>query len=166
MSPQILVKDVYGMLCRFAPLSLAEDWDNVGLQVGRMNEKVRGILVALDVTETVLQEGERLGANLLITHHPLFFRGVSRLDDSTPSMRLVRAAVEKRIHILSFHTNLDATREGLNDLLAARLKLKGIRPLSPSRDPKIKHAGLGRVGRVPKTTLKKFVVQVGRALGL
>lgn len=164
MPKAILVKEVFDFLSRYAPTALAEEWDNVGLQVGRMREKVRGILVSLDVTGEVLQEAEKKKANLLITHHPLFFRPLKKMDDSTVSMRLTREAIERKINVLSFHTNLDSTREGLNDLLARTLKLQRLKPLIPSKTSS--KAGLGRVGHFKETSLKVFTAFVARVLSL
>jgi len=166
MSPPVSVKDVLDFLNRFAPPSLAEDWDNVGLQTGSSREKVKGILVALDVTERVLQEAIRVGANVIITHHPLFFRSIQRLDDSTVAQRLAKTAIQKDLHVLSFHTNLDSTQDGLNDLLGKKLVLQKVRVLIPSRDPKYPRAGLGRIGSLGKTSLRDFLKQVSRALNL
>jgi dinuclear metal center YbgI/SA1388 family protein len=166
MSPPISVKDVLDLLNRFAPPSLAEDWDNVGLQSGSSREKVKGILVALDVTEKVLQEATRVGSNVVITHHPLLFRSIKRLDDSTVAQRLVKLAIQKNLQVLSFHTNLDSTHEGLNDLLAKKLGLQKGRALIPSPDPKYPRAGLGRIGSVRKTSLRDFLKQILRALNL
>ncbi|MFO1520187.1 MAG: Nif3-like dinuclear metal center hexameric protein [bacterium] len=166
MPRKITVKNVHDFLARFAPPALAEEWDNVGLQIGSLLQEVRGILVSLDVTEPVLEEGERLGANLLVTHHPLFFRSVKRLDDSTLPMRYARLAFEKKINVLSFHTNLDSTEEGLNDRLAKLLRLRKTRPLQASRDSARKKAGLGRVGEISKTSLKKIAQALSSALSL
>jgi dinuclear metal center YbgI/SA1388 family protein len=166
MSGQVSVKDIHEFLCRFAPPSLAEDWDNVGLQKGSLRGEVKGILVSLDVTQEVLEEAKKRKANLLVTHHPLFFRPLRRLKKGSPTLRLVKAAERAGIHILSFHTNLDSTREGLNDLLASQLGLQNVRPLVPSKNRKLKDMGLGRVGKIPKTSFMKFARQVSRALRL
>src|SRR4030095_14408184 len=157
---KILVKDIHDFLFHFAPKSLAEDWDHVGLQTGSLRGELKGVFVSLDVTEAVLKEAKGRGANLVVTHHPLFF------GKRKPRSPLVLLARRLKIHILSFHTNLDSTREGLNDLLASKLGLKNLRPLVPSKNRKLKAMGLGRVGRIPKTSLKNFSRQVGRALRL
>ena len=156
MPKSISVHTINQFLSHFAPPSLAEDWDNVGLQVGNLEDPLAGILVSLDITEAVLWEAVEHEVNLIITHHPLFFRPVSHLDDMQVPTRLARLATQMGINILSFHTNLDATREGLNDQLAKVLKLKSLKPLLPSRDKKNLRAGLGRIGTVTKTNLKDF----------
>lgn len=166
MPTRLTVQNIDQFLSRFAPPSLAEEWDNVGLQVGNSADVLTGILVSLDVTEAVLWEAVEHDANLIITHHPLFFRPVNHLDDLQVSTRQARLATQMGINILSFHTNLDATREGLNDQLVKILKIKAVKPLIPSRDKKIPKAGLGRIGKVSKTNLEKFTKQAAKNLGL
>ncbi len=181
----ITVKDVYHFLCQWAPLSLAEDWDPVGLQVGSLKNEVKGILVALDVTQAVLEETKKKKCNLLITHHPLMGRlqglawhhpphragGAGRVDfprfdpHSIPA-RLAKKAKQQKINILSFHTNLDSTEEGLNDLLAQQLKLKNLKPLMKSRNKEFPKAGIGRIGSMAPIPLKQFLKHVSRCTKL
>lgn len=149
---------------KLAPPTLAEDWDNVGLQLGSLQEPVTGILVSLDVTEAVLWEAVENDANCLVTHHPLFFQPFKSLTEFQVPTRLARLATQMGINILSFHTNLDSTQSGLNDALAKTLKLSSVKVLMPAQDPKYSKAGLGRVGRLPKTTLKLLIPKVARAL--
>ncbi len=164
MIKQLTVRDFYNFLCKWAPPSLSEEWDNVGLQVGSFIGKVSGILVSLDVTENTLWEAVEHEANLLVTHHPLFFKPILRLDDESPVTRCARLATQMGVNILSFHTNLDSTREGLNDLLARRLGLKSVKPLLPARDPRWASAGLGRIGGLPKLRLRDFIERVAKNL--
>ncbi len=164
MVKKIPIKEIYDFLCAFAPPSLAEEWDNVGLQIGSLKKNISGILVALDVTEAVLQEAIKLQANLLITHHPLFFKSLKKLDDSSVTSRLAKMAIENKINILSFHTNLDSTQEGLNDLLAKQLNLKKVKPLiSNSKNKKV---GLGRIGDHPKIVLADLARLVQKVLSV
>lgn len=166
MRVPIPIKEVHDFLCKFAPLSLAEEWDNVGLQLGSFKKNVTGILVALDVTEAVLEEAVQLKANLLITHHPLFFKSLKKLDDSNVTSRLAKFAIENKINILSFHTNLDSTKEGLNDLLANRLELKKIKPLILSQNSKDKKVGMGRIGEHAPLLLKNLAEKIQKKLCL
>ncbi len=166
MKKPLRVQDAFDFLEKLAPTSLAEEWDPVGLQVGSLKEELHGVLVSLDVTETALWEAVEHDCNLLVTHHPLFFKPLKRLDDRTPVSRCARLAAQMGVNVVSFHTNLDATERGLNDQLARRLGLKGLKPLLPSRDPRRPRAGLGRIGKTPKSNLGKFVAGVGKRLGL
>ncbi len=160
------VQDAFDFLEKIAPASLAEEWDPVGIQVGSLKEELHGVLVSLDVTETALWEAVEHDCNLLVTHHPLFFKPLKRLDDRTPVSRCARLAAQMGVNVVSFHTNLDATERGLNDQLAGRLGLKALKPLLPSRDPRRPRAGLGRIGRVARTNLAKFADAVGKRLAL
>ncbi len=166
MARALSVSDIHDFLSRWAPPSLAEEWDNIGLQVGSMRGPVRAILVSLDVTEEAIWEAVEHKANLMVTHHPLFFKPITELTDRSLVMRLARLAAQTEMNILCFHTNLDSTTEGLNDLLAKRLKLKKVRPLLPSRVPLLPQAGLGRVGEIPATRLGVYLKGLAQNLGL
>ncbi|MFO1463997.1 MAG: Nif3-like dinuclear metal center hexameric protein [bacterium] len=166
MKSPALVRDLYDFLAKLAPPSLAEDWDSVGMQVGSLQDPLQGVMVSLDVTEAALWEAVEHDCNALVTHHPLFFKPLRRLDDRTPVSRCARLAAQMGVNVLSFHTNLDATERGLNDQLAKKLGVKGLKPLLPSRDPRRPRAGLGRIGQVVPTKLEKFLGQVAKSLGL
>jgi len=166
MTKTAQLKEIYSFLKRLAPEALAEPWDNIGLQVGSLEEVVSGILVSLDATEAVLWEAVEHEANLVVTHHPLIFKAIKRLDDSTASSRILRLAVQMDLNVMSFHTNLDSTQAGLNDALARTIGVQGTRALIPSRDPKNPKAGLGRIGSVPKTSLKNFLSHLSKRLSL
>ena len=77
------IKEVIEALERFAPLPLQESWDNAGLQVGLTEAEVSGALLCLDVTERIVDEAAQKGCNLIVSHHPLIFRKLSRLPDSS-----------------------------------------------------------------------------------
>ena len=159
---KITVRDIFNYLNQWAPASLAEEWDPVGLQVGSLKSEVKGVLVSLDVTFDVLKEAKKKKCNLLITHHPL----MGKKEAGSIPARLAQKSKREKINILSFHTNLDSTEEGLNDLLASTLKLKKIKALIPSRDKKRPRAGLGRIGEIPPMSFRKFLSQTSRLLVL
>ncbi|HKY62309.1 MAG TPA: Nif3-like dinuclear metal center hexameric protein [bacterium] len=166
MKKLVSLHEIQAYLERLAPPTLAEDWDPVGLQVGSRSEEIHGLLVALDATEAALWEAVEHDCNLLVTHHPLFFKALKRLDDSTPASRVARLAAQTGVSILSFHTNLDAADRGLNEDLARKLGLRGLRPLLASRDRRHPKAGLGRLGSVTPTKLKSWLPKAAQALGL
>ncbi|MDE6697769.1 MAG: Nif3-like dinuclear metal center hexameric protein, partial [Muribaculaceae bacterium] len=83
------VKDIAKAIEDFAPLSLKEDWDNPGLQVGDRDMEVTGVLLCLDVTEEILREAEKRDCNMIVSHHPLIFGGINRLTGTTPTERIV-----------------------------------------------------------------------------
>ena len=123
------LQDLTGLLHKLYPPSLAEDWDNVGLQVGDPGMPVERILVALDPTEATLDEAQRRGAQVLLCHHPLIFRPLKRLTPQDETGRILFRAVREGIAVLCAHTNLDRARDGLNDWLAARLGVLSPQPL-------------------------------------
>lgn len=115
------IKDVTDALERFAPLPLQEDYDNAGLQIGLTEADASGVLLCLDVTPDVIEEAHRKGCNLIVSHHPLIFRGLKQVCDQNIVARCVRMAVEKGIAIYSAHTNLDNAPGGVNYEIANRL---------------------------------------------
>lgn len=115
------VSDVAGMVGRIAPYELAEPWDNVGLLVGRAKGEVTRALVALDVTQDVIDEAKALGAQLIVTHHPMMFSPRKRLTDDDREGRLLLALAQSGIALVAAHTNLDAAPGGVNDTLMAAM---------------------------------------------
>jgi len=126
------LRDIIGYLQDLAPESFAEEWDNVGLQVGDPAISVSRALVAVDVTQDVLAVALDWQANLIIVHHPLLFRPPRRLDLSTPPGRMLKALISSGIAVYALHTNLDVAPEGISRALADALGLRDIRVLSPS----------------------------------
>ncbi len=118
------VSDVIALLNQIAPENLAEDWDNIGLQVGDYNTEVNKILVALDVNQTVLKEAIEKEAELIIAHHPVIFSGLDSLTRNTELGDLIYQAIKADISIYVMHTNYDIADEGLNYQLLKRLELK------------------------------------------
>ncbi len=108
------VKEIRDWMNSIAPYELAEEWDNSGLLLGRTEETVTGVLVALDVTKEVLEEAEQSGANLVLTHHPFVFSPMNRITDETFCGELLLTAAEKKIALLCAHTNLDMAKDGIN----------------------------------------------------
>jgi len=122
----VKIKEVLCALEQFAPLPLQESWDNAGLQIGLTEAEVSGALLCLDVTEKVIDEAERKGCNLVVSHHPLLFRGLKQISDATDVQRTVWKAVQKGICVVSMHTNLDNARDGVNFKIAERLQLRDV----------------------------------------
>jgi dinuclear metal center YbgI/SA1388 family protein len=123
------VADITAALEESFPPELAADWDNVGLLLGDPKSDVRRILTCLTVTPAVAEEAVDLGAQLLVTHHPILFRGVKRLTTATAEGRAVLALASAGVAVYSPHTAFDNGRQGINDRLAARLGLTDVRGL-------------------------------------
>ena len=153
----MFVAQILGAVERLAPAALAEDWDNVGLVVGRRNQPVRRVLVALELRDEVLGEAREFECDTVLTHHPAIFPALASVTDA-PGSQLVLEAAESRIAVIAAHTNLDAARGGLNDVMAEILGITAAAPLRPS--PGHPSCGLGRIGRVRTTTLAGLVERV------
>jgi len=120
-----------------APVQLAESWDNPGLIVGGVNQDIRKVLVALDVTPQVAQKAVEEGVNLIIAHHPLIFHAVKSIRTDTPLGSTLATLLKNDIAVYAAHTNLDSAAGGVNDLLANRLGLTDCRPLIPGNASKL-----------------------------
>jgi len=131
------VADIIQVMEKVAPVQLAEDWDNVGLQVGEKSWHVKKIWIALDPTPEVVTAACKNKVDFLITHHPLIFSALRNVDFSTYPGNIIQLAGNHKLAIFSAHTNLDNTRNGLNDLLAKKIGLKNISVLKQSRTEEI-----------------------------
>jgi len=129
----VKVKEVLSALEQFAPLPLQESWDNAGLQVGLTEAEVSGALLCLDVTEAVVDEAVRKGCNLIVSHHPLLFRGLKTISDLTDVQRTVRKAVREDVCVVSMHTNMDNAQGGVNFKMAEKLGLADVVFMNPRR---------------------------------
>lgn len=114
-----------------APLAWQEDYDNSGLIVGNPSQDIQSALISLDCTEEVLDEAIRLGCNLIISHHPIVFKGLKRFNESNYVERVVMKAIKNDIAIYAIHTNLDNVSQGVNGKIAEKLGLQNTRIISP-----------------------------------
>lgn len=155
------VKEVESYLFSIAPKELAMSWDNVGLLVGETERRVKSILVALDITEGVVDEAVETGAELIVSHHPVMncaWSPVQTVRDDTYQGRILTKMLQNHISGICMHTNLDIAEGGVNDMLAKALGLTKCAPLGAD--------GCGRVGVLrKKKTLDAFVETVYDALG-
>ena len=103
---------------RFAPLPLQEDWDNAGLQIGLTEAEASGALLCLDVNEEIVDEAIAKGCNIIVSHHPLLFRGLKCISGSDYVQRSVIKAIKHDICVVSMHTNMDNARGGVNFKMA------------------------------------------------
>ena len=129
---------------RFAPLPLQDSFDNAGLQIGLTEMEATGALLCLDVTESVIDEAIALGFNLIISHHPLLFKGLKCIAGQTYVERCVLKAIKNDIVIYSAHTNLDNTPEGVNLKIAEKIGLHNIQTLVPKEGENA--GGIGIIG--------------------
>lgn len=117
------LREVIDALERLAPLRLQDEWDNSGLQVGFPETRISGILVCLDVTEDIVEEAVAAGCNLIFSHHPLLFKPLRQVSDTTYQQRCVVRALAAGVSIYSAHTSLDNAPGGVNHRVAALLGL-------------------------------------------
>jgi dinuclear metal center YbgI/SA1388 family protein len=145
------------------PPRLAEEWDKVGLSVGDVGAPVRKIYFALDAVTETITEALDWGADLMFTHHPFLFSPLDAVATTTDRGHNVHRLIRGDCAVFSAHTNGDAARGGVNDVLALALGVRGTTPIAPSIDDDT--LGLGRVGDLPApVTLREFAEDVARAL--
>lgn len=158
---------VMNALERIAPRHLAEDWDNTGLLVGSYAQKVERILVALDVDDIVVAEAIERSANMIVAHHPAIFRGMKQLRTDLPLGRRLAALLTHSIAVAAAHTNLDITRGGVNDVLAARLGLEKLSTFITTEQADGSAESLGRIGTLPApVAIDDFAHSVCTRLGV
>lgn len=146
-----------------APVELAEEWDNVGLQVGQKKGKANKILLSLDATLPVAEEAKKIGADLIVTHHPLLYKPLKNVDFSTPSGKIIHLLIKSGIDLYCLHTNLDSAVSGTSRTLASMLGLKNLRPVIPSSlNPS---CGIGVSGAFsPSLKFSKVISKVKKVL--
>lgn len=128
------IKHVISAIETFAPPALQEKWDNTGLQVGDARAECTGVLIALDVTPGILSEAKKRGCNLVVSHHPLLFRGLKRITGRTPAEQCVVMAIIEGISVYSCHTALDSTFGGVSYAIAKAIGAKAVRTLHPAEE--------------------------------
>ena len=160
------IQDVLSALEQFAPLPLQESWDNAGLQVGLTEAEVSGALLCLDVTEAVVDEALEKGCNLIVSHHPLLFRGLKTISDLTDVQRTVRKAVKNDVAVVSMHTNMDNAQGGVNFKMAEKLGLTDVQFMAPKTVDGVT-CGSGIIGQLAEPlAAEAFVAKVKQAFGV
>ena len=160
------LEDVIRFLEDFAPPTLAEEWDNIGLLLGDLAGGAERVMTCLTLTPDVAAEAIRENVELIVSHHPIFFRAVKQLTSQTREGRMLLDLIRANIAVYSPHTAFDGAAAGINAQLAARFELRNIRPLRPLDDsnPKI---GAGRVGEtVEPVEFDAFLKHVLRVMRL
>lgn len=152
-------RDIADIIEEFAPLGTQEAWDNAGICVGNPGQEVHGVLVGLDCSAKLIREAVRRGADMVVTHHPLIFGGLKRIDPDDPVGAAVIEAVRSGVVVYSAHTNADRAGGGVNSLMAQRLGLVDVRPLGES--------ALACIGMLPEPMSgRDFCSYVKRCFGL
>jgi dinuclear metal center YbgI/SA1388 family protein len=146
MTPTL--KNILDLLEELVPSRLAEEWDNPGLQLGSRFQEIRKVFLSLDPTLRSVKAACRRDAQLLFTHHPLIHKPISSVDTNGYPGEVILEAIKGNISVVSAHTNLDAARGGINDILADLLGLQDVEVLREM--DREDGAGLGRIGMLPE----------------
>ena len=156
------VQEIIDAIEQKAPLAYQEEWDNSGLQVGNRHAVVTGVLLCTDATEAVMAEAIGRGCNLVVSHHPLIFRGIKHLVGGSVTERVVAAAVKHDVAVYSAHTSMDNAPGGVSWHMAKRLAMTDVEVLEahPAAGPQV---GCGVVGNVEPTTVEHFVARCKEA---
>lgn len=125
------LREISSFLEEIAPLAYQEDYDNSGLIVGQADMEISGALISLDCTEAVVDEAINLGFNLIISHHPIVFKGLKKFNGSSYVERVVMKAIKNDIAIYAIHTNLDHVMNGVNRKICDKLGIQKPVILSP-----------------------------------
>ena len=159
------VNEIFELLNKFAPVERKMDFDNVGFLVGKGESVVTKILVALDITDEVVQEAIDIGAQLIVSHHPMFF-SLKNVNDSTSIGKRIVDLVSNGISAICMHTNLDAADGGVNDALACTVGLNDMEILvSEGKDSEGVEYCCGRVGVLRRpVTMEAYLETVKTAL--
>ena len=147
----MLLKQIIDIIESVAPRRQQEAWDNSGLQVGDSSRDIHSVLLAVDVSETVVAEAIKEGCDMIVSHHPLLFHGLKQVTGATPQERCLAEAIRHNIAIYSSHTSMDKALRGVSGRMAEQLGLQEIRILVPSAEDE--RVGLGVIGTLPKPIL-------------
>ena len=159
----MILQDIINIIESVAPLSYQESWDNSGLQVGDRNAEVNAALLTVDVTESVVDEAIALGCDMIVSHHPLLFRGLKQITGYTPQERCVLKAIQHNIAIYSAHTSMDSWLHGVSGKMAEKLGVKTYSILSESQE----NVGLGVIGQLPEPmSMQAFMAHVAKVFGI
>ena len=153
------VIELYRYLDEHIPSSLSCEWDNDGLMCcPERNAEVNRVLITLDITSDAIKEAKRVGAEVILSHHPLIFKGVKSLNESSVVSSRAIELIKNGIAAFSFHTRLDAVDGGVNDVLALTLGIQNAEPFGAD--------GIGRIGTLEcETDLGSFAELVKVRLG-
>lgn len=159
------LRTIIESLERLSPSSFAESWDNVGLLAGRMDKEVNKLCIALDATDEVVDEAVHAGADMLLTHHPLIFSAMKRINTEDFTGRRVVKLLQNDISYYAMHTNFDIM--GMADAAADEICLRDRQVLTITYEDEIAKEGIGRYGKLPRImTLEECASYIKQAFAL
>ena len=162
------IREITDAIEQYAPLRLQEEWDNAGIQVGNPDAEITGVLLCTDATEVVVAEAIDRGYNLVISHHPLIFRGLKKIMGRTPVERTVAMAIKHDITIYSAHTNMDSAWQGVSFRMADKIGMTNVQFLDsnavqPYGDEETTTAGCGVIGDIEPMPAREVLKRVKEA---
>ncbi len=137
------VGDITAALEEFAPLRIQESWDNSGLIIGSAEDEVHGVMVGFDCTPDLIREAVSKGCDMVVTHHPLIFKGIKRIDGKEPVGAAIMEAIRRGVAVYAAHTTADKVMAGVSGAMARRLGLRNVSIMVPEEDGTV---GLGCIG--------------------
>ena len=146
------LKEIINLIEKWAPLELAEDFDNVGLILGDENVEVKKALITLDTLENIVDEAVENKCDLIISFHPIIFDGLKKITNNTYVKRVISKSIKNNINIYAIHTNLDNHPKGVNFQISKYLNLNNPKILIPKIDLK---GGMGMIGELQKSVPEK-----------
>lgn len=156
-------KDIINIIEKKVPIELAYPWDNSGFLCGDINRDVKKVYITLDVNMYTVDEAVSVGADMIISHHPIMFGGLKCIDYNSPSGYVLRRLIENNIALYASHTPLDCANGGINDVLADKLGISDKEIIEPNKN--FECCGLGRIGNLKtELTLAEFAEIVKREL--
>lgn len=161
------VKEIIDEIEKIAPKFLKEDYDNVGMMVGDKEAEVKKVLMALDCTKEVIEEASNLGCEMIITHHPLFFRKPNSIVKGDFIGDKVLKLIKEDINLYSCHTNLDSAQNGINETIVNMLGYKSDAIMEQSRRKDYENCGIGRIVKLEEAvSLNDVINNVKKTLNI
>lgn len=158
------IKDIIKFLEERFPLSLQEDWDNSGLQIGNIENDLTNIMISLDLDEQTIQKAKEKSCNLIINHHPFLFSSIKSIDLNKGNGKIIKDLIKNDITVFAMHTNLDIGKGGINDNLAKLLELRDISNLDTNNENPM--ARFGYTDEITAYDFSKFVKEKLNCKGL
>ena len=158
------IKDIIKFLEERFPLSLQEDWDNSGLQIGNIENDLTNIMISLDLDEQTIQKAKEKSCNLIINHHPFLFSSIKSIDLNEEKGKIIKDLIKNDITVFAMHTNLDIAKGGVNDNLAKRLELRDISNLDTNNENPM--ARFGYTNEITAYDFSKFIKEKLNCKGL
>ncbi len=155
----VKIRDLVEIIEAKAPLSLKEEWDRPGLELGDPLSEITGITVGMDVTASLIAEAAKQGANVLLTHHPFLFFPPETITAETSKGRKIRTLIKGDIAVYSAHTNLDKAKAGMNEKIMDLLGFQNFSNIEAETEE-----GIGRIAEVEPTELLQLVQRIEKVL--